>query len=486
MSATGRTLPLSTKLSYGIGSTAEGINAILFSSFTLYFYNQVLGISGSLTGLAIGIAIFFDAVSDPVAGYVSDRTVSRWGRRHPFMFGGALPFGLTVVAVFHPPAGMSDLFYFLWLAVVAILGRLFLTLFIIPHLALGAEIAHDYIDRTRIFAFSTLFAGVGGVGFAAFALTVFLQSGDDVAHGMLRRSGYGPMSLTAGAVAVACMLVCVAGTFKEVPHIRQFDSRNRSSSPGIGELLRELRSVFRNRSFRAIFFGLILGTLVFGIQEVFNVYVSIHFWGLSAEQIRLLISGVVLGIPFSFFLAPVMSRVFDKRNALIISAAVTIVATNVLVCLRLFTDVLPENGNPWIFRLVFLQSLSFGIVGPVIAITINSMYADIADEQEMDVGHRQEGVIFAARSFSQKAVHGLGAMIGGLGLDLIHFPRQAVPGEVPPSTVFNLGLIAGPLTSIFTFTGLVLYLGHRLDRRRLDEIKAALEARASPSDDALV
>ncbi len=83
-------LTLKTKLAFGIGATGEGVTNWVFAGLTFFFYNQVLGLSGSLTGLAVLIAIIFDAISDPVMGSISDRYVSKLGRRHPFMF--AAPF----------------------------------------------------------------------------------------------------------------------------------------------------------------------------------------------------------------------------------------------------------------------------------------------------------------------------------------------------------------------------------------------------------
>ena len=79
-----------TMLSYGIGQAAEGFKNQAFNIFLLFYYQQVVGIPGTLAGLALGIALFFDAISDPAAGVISDRFRSRWGRRHPFMFISAI------------------------------------------------------------------------------------------------------------------------------------------------------------------------------------------------------------------------------------------------------------------------------------------------------------------------------------------------------------------------------------------------------------
>ncbi|MBL6690400.1 MAG: MFS transporter [Pseudomonadales bacterium] len=93
------------------------------------------------------------------------------------------------------------------------------------------------------------------------------------------------------------------------------------------------------------------------------------------------------------------------------------------------------------------------------------------------MGERREGVIFAARSFANKATTSAGLVFGGMLIDFIEFPRGAALGTVPADTVWQLGLIAGPATSIFTMLGLVLYLRYRIDRRRHEEIMRELAAR---------
>ena len=86
---------LSIKLIYGSGQFAEGVKNVAFATFVLLYYNQVLGLSGTLAGLAIFIALCFDAITDPVVGSISDNFKSRWGRRHPFMYAAAIPMAFS-------------------------------------------------------------------------------------------------------------------------------------------------------------------------------------------------------------------------------------------------------------------------------------------------------------------------------------------------------------------------------------------------------
>ena len=135
------------KWSFGIGQMAEGIKNSSFSAFLLFYYNQVLGLPAETAGLAIAISLIFDAVTDPMIGTISDRWNSPHGRRHPFMYASALPLGVSFYFLFSPASfatSGSEFTLFLWMLTFTILTRGAMTLYHVPHLALGAELTEDY------------------------------------------------------------------------------------------------------------------------------------------------------------------------------------------------------------------------------------------------------------------------------------------------------------------------------------------------------
>ena len=145
MSDSGAALPFSTKFLYGFGSIAYGIKDNAFAYFLLFVYVQVFGLAPDLAGLAILIMLIFDAISDPLIGYISDNTKSRWGRRHPFMYGSIIPVSLTFFLIWDPPGGASDQMLFWYLLVMGIGIRTTITLYEIPSTALGPELTQDYV-----------------------------------------------------------------------------------------------------------------------------------------------------------------------------------------------------------------------------------------------------------------------------------------------------------------------------------------------------
>ncbi|MBI2963203.1 MAG: MFS transporter [Deltaproteobacteria bacterium] len=161
-----RRVPRSAKLYYGAGAVAEGVVTTAFNVFLLFYYNQVLGLPGTLGGTAIFLALCIDAVADPLVGSISDNLRSRWGRRHPFMYASALPAAACFFLVFHPPAGLSHGQLFLWLAAFAVGVRVSMTLYIIPSDSLLPEMTFHYDERTSLVSYRFLFGWLGGLTIA--------------------------------------------------------------------------------------------------------------------------------------------------------------------------------------------------------------------------------------------------------------------------------------------------------------------------------
>jgi GPH family glycoside/pentoside/hexuronide:cation symporter len=140
-------VPWRVRIAFGIGQLPEGIKSAAFGFFLLFYYNQVLGLSGTLSGIAIFLALIVDAISDPMVGALSDSTRSRWGRRHPYMYAAAIPFAASFYFLFAPPAGLTEMGLFWWLTIFSIATRTFMTFYSVPHMSLGAELTSDYDER---------------------------------------------------------------------------------------------------------------------------------------------------------------------------------------------------------------------------------------------------------------------------------------------------------------------------------------------------
>ena len=164
---------LRTKLFYGLGSVSFGVKDNGFQTILLLFYNQVVHLPGALVGAALAIALMIDAFVDPVVGYLSDNLRTRWGRRHPLMYGAALPVAVSYLLLWNPP-NWSQSGLFVYLVVVAIFVRTLITFYEIPSSALAPELTQDYDQRTSFFGYRLFFAWYGGMIMYVLAFRVFL------------------------------------------------------------------------------------------------------------------------------------------------------------------------------------------------------------------------------------------------------------------------------------------------------------------------
>src|SRR5262245_22573469 len=143
-------LRMGTKLGFGVGGVAEGAIYIAFNTWNFLFYTQVVGLSGTLTGAAVAISLVLDAFIEPVVGSLSDRWRSGLGRRHPFLYAAPIPLAVSFYLLYAPPSGLQGIPLFLWFTAFATIHRQALSVYHVPHLALGAELSRDYHERSVI------------------------------------------------------------------------------------------------------------------------------------------------------------------------------------------------------------------------------------------------------------------------------------------------------------------------------------------------
>ncbi len=466
-------LGLATRLSYGVGQAAEGIKNSAFAVFLLFFYSQVLGLSAAWAGVALLLALLFDAVTDPVIGSISDSLRTRWGRRHPLLYAAALPVGASFALVFHPPRDLGPTALFAWLLVGTVLARAAMTLYHVPHLALGAELSRGYAERTVVVAYRIFFGFLGAAVFFASAGEVFFRPTPEFPNGQLNPAAYPALGLCFGAMMTLLILVSAVGTHSRIPFLpRPTGSEAFSSSRVVGEM----RAALANRSFRTFFVAVLAFLVARGLADGTGVYMGTYFWELETAHIFRLTVVSLLGILVGAPLWSGPGRRLDKRTAFLTGCSlyVGIMGTGpVLKLVGLFPPLASPLYLPILYGFSFLASV--GAAGAMVS--AGSMLADVADEHELATGRRQEGVFFGAISFSGKAAAGVGGWLAGMALTWIRFPVQAEPADVPAGTVLGLALVAGPGVFLLGALGVGLARRYELTRERHAAIRAQLDAR---------
>lgn len=468
-----RRLSVPTRLFYGFGSVAFGVKDNGFSYFLAFFYAQVVGVPAQTVGFAIMIALILDAFIDPIIGQLSDNTRSRWGRRHPFMYGAAIPVAVSYLLLWNPPKGWEEGALVAYLVSVAVLIRSFISCYEIPSAALAAELTTEYDERTKLLSYRYLFGWIGGLAMYGLALAVFLKPTEQYPVGQLNPEGYANYGLFAGGLMLFAILVTAIGTHGQIPHLREPPQERVT----LGRLAREMVGTLSNRSFLMILASSFFLYAGIGLGFSINLYFSTYFWEFTSAEIALFTFSSLAAAILAFATAPRVAKRFDKKPAAMILIPTALLAAVAPVMLRLM-GAFPANDSPLIFGLIFVMNMVAVALGIVANILFSSMIADVVEDSELKTGRRQEGLFFAAVAFINKAVSGLGIFASGMIVAAIQFPTGAKPGTVAPEIVRNLGLVFVPTQMVLYGVATLLLLGYGISRASHMETLRKLAAAA--------
>lgn len=468
-----------TVFSYGFGAAAYGIKDSGFGTFLLLFYNQVVGLPAATVGLVIMAALVLDAFIDPAIGALSDRTRSKWGRRHPWLYGAALPIALGWIALWNPPSDLSPAAALAWLFVTAAAVRSAVSAYEVPSQALTPELTGDYDERTRITAYRYLFGWAGGLLMLLLAYRVFLAPTADYPNGLLRADGYGEMAVFAAGFMVIAILASALGTHREIPNLPRPDIARGS----VKEHFQELGQTVRNKAFLVLMLAGMLAYANQGISYALSNYLYSYVWRFGGTAFAVLPFALMAGVVLAFFLAPRISRRWGKPRAATGSVLVAMTFHTMPYWLR-FLGALPPVGDPMLLPIlfsIFIIATGVGVAGFIIGA---SMMADVVEDSEARTGRRSEGLFFSGSFFVQKCTSGLGIFMAGLMLTFAGFPEGAQPGAVPEATIDRLTgifiavyLVQGALAA-FLFTKFPF--GRREHEARLAALAGAGSADIAP------
>jgi GPH family glycoside/pentoside/hexuronide:cation symporter len=454
---------LRTKLFYGLGSIAFGVKDNGFQTILLLFYNQVMHVPAALVGLAILIALVFDAFLDPIVGQFSDNLRTRWGRRHPLMYFSALPVAVSYLLLWNPPHWSTGAL-FLYLIVVAVIVRTFITFYEIPSSALAPELTEDYDQRTSFLSFRVFFAWYGGLTMLELAYVVFLRPDAHHAVGQLNETGYSRYGLTAAIVMFCAILISAAGTHRFIPYFRAPQTERKS----ILQYGKEMIASLSNRPFLILMLAAIPFNLATGLIFALSIYINTYFWQLTNVQIFMLTLSTFIAVLFAFLIAVPFSRRWGKRNSAIVMFLAGLAFVVAPLALRLYA-VFPQNGARALLPTLFAFQTVGGALTIGSSIIMLSMLADVVEHNELRTGRRSEGLFFAGGSFLAKVVSGSGVAASGLLLSLIHFPDHAIPGHIDPHILRNLALVYLPALVILYGTAVTVISRYPISREDHEE-----------------
>ncbi len=466
-------LPLKTKLAFGLGASAETFALYALSSYALLFYNQVQGLQAAWAGLALSVGLVLDGLIEPVIGSWSDRTHSKWGRRHPWMFAAPIPIALAFLAVFNPPKGMTQFELAAWCAVSVSALRQTMAFFHTPHLALGGELSPHYTERSKVMAYNSFFAWAGGSSMSYIALTFFFPKTPEFHNGLLNPERWPHFAATFALGIVVVLFISAWFTRDRIP----FLPKPAADTPkfSMAEFFRDVAKALTNINYVWLLVGFFFLSMMIGLREGLRLYVYSFYWGISSSDLRLFIIGSFLGYASAFLFAARLHRRFDKKLTMICSALAYGVIPAVPIVLGQFGVL--RVGQPYLLPILIAFAAAAYFALSLLSISTMSALADIADENELKHGVRQEGILYSTRLLAAKLDQAIGGVLAGLVITFIKFPEKAKPGMVDDEILFNLALWDGALAAIPGVIAAFCYGRYRINHAAYAATRAALAAR---------
>jgi glycoside/pentoside/hexuronide:cation symporter, GPH family len=461
-------VPLIQKAAFGAGNLVNNLLPGSLGVF-MFFLLTAYGMDPFLAGLLGGLPRFFDAISDPIMGYITDNTKSRFGRRRPYIFIGAILSGVLFAVLWQmnpENSQMYNFWYFLILSIVYIFGN---TIYSTPLIGLGYEMTSDYNERTRLMGFSQTIGQVAWMIVPWF--WVIIASPD-----LFENQAIGVRKLSIIVGAVCLVLGLLPALF-----CKEIDQTNLSNRDDITfkNLAKNLKGLIRNMGliFKNIPFVRLCGAtfLVFnGYQMVASFsYFIIVFYMFSGDYGA---AGTwpawfstISAISTAFLIIPIitwMSNKWGKRNAFIVSTFISMIG----YALKWWGF---NPANPWMMFMP-VPLMVFGIGG--LFTLMMSMTADVCDLDELNNGMpRKEGTFGAIYWWMVKLGQALALVLGGLVLKLVGFDQNAALQDA--ATLTNLR-IADILVPAFT-AGLAILVMWKYDltEEKAREIKNELVRR---------
>ena len=446
-------IPVKLKLGYGIGALSYAIPFQIISGFFLFYANSVLGISGTLSGTIIAVSIFWDAFTDPIMGYISDKTSPKvlFGRRLFYVFIGAIGLAISNFFLWSIDVKLPGLAKAVILGLMLILVKTFSTIFTTPYLALGAELSNDYDERTSVQSFRTAFYFLGFMFPVIVGLGIFKVTDNT--------ENFSLFALTTSIIIIVCAAISIAVSRRK----SLFPSAKKTRRSGFIGLLKESGIALKCNDFRNISITLLFVNMAMGVVSAAGLHTfSFTFYLGDREKM------IVLGSLFAMALIAqpiwvIIARRFEKKIAL--KACLFI---NLGVAIAFLIYVL---NNVWVsenYLAIVPLSVVMGFsIGGSIALPY-SMISDTVDKDAYNTGVRKEGVFYGFATFMYKLSQAIAIFSIGALLDIIKFNADIVQDN---SVYVKLGLIM-PVGFIICFLGALYFtIKYTLNKKKVAEFQ---------------
>lgn len=465
---TNQGVPTIEKLAFGAGHLVNNLFPGALGVFS-FFLLTGFGIDPVYAGMLSAIPRFFDALSDPIMGFVSDNTKSKWGRRRPYIFAGAILAGIFFFIQWQMDEANGTVFNFWYFLIMSIIFILFNTMFSTPLIGLGYEMTSDYKERTRLMGFSQTVSQLAWMIVPWFWVLVA-----DPNLFSSQAEGVRILSIIVG-IACAVLGILPAIFCKEVAaaHIEnQAELTWKNTFNNLTKLFKDVKNMTKNVPFMRLCGATFLVFNGFQMVASFSIFIIVFYmYNGSYEAAGTLPAwfSTISALATAFLVIPIvtfLANKYGKRNAFVISTAISIVGY-----LLKWWGFNPTN--PWMIFMP-VPFIAFGLGG--LFTLMMSMTADVCDLDELENGMpRKEGTFGAIYWWMVKLGQALALFLGGIVLKVVGFDQNAAVQAAETMTLLRMCDIALP--AITAALAIWVMWNYDLSEERAHEIKAELVRR---------
>lgn len=433
-----------TKIFYGIGDLGNAVVNSAVQFFLMKFYTDAALVLPSLAGNALLIGKLWDAVNDPLFGWFTDRTKSRFGKRRVFMIFGAIPLAISVALLwFVPPA--DRIVTFIWIAFTFILFDTIWTLTNVPYYALTSELTDDYDERSSLTTYRMAMAVPAYLVGAALTPAI-------VGLFAVQRTGYGFIGIAYGVLAGAALLISAAGLRER----KGLAVSKPEASP-----LKSLLVALKNKPFVRLCIMYFTLNISFAFCKILMAY-YVEYHLLMKEQISLAMGLMLICVTISLPFWQWLGRKMDKGPVYAIGMGIGAVAV-------LITFFLPHQPTNFLFVLFALVGFGFAVnwIYPW------AMVADVADYDRVETGQQRSGMYYGVWGLATKISEALAlAAVGWVLTAFDYVPNVAQTTH----TLFGIRLFFGLIPAVCIFITLPFLFTYPITRKSHAEVRARLDA----------
>ena len=454
-------LNLKTKLAYGVGEFGKEMPGSILVFFILFFLTNVVGLNPGFAGGVLMLGRIWDAISDPMIGWLSDRTQSRWGRRYPWMLLAAAPLGFCFFLQWWIPPTSEPWGLFGYYSLIAILLFTALTSVAIPHAALAAELTQGYDERTNLASFKSAFSIGGSILGLLLAQLIFAIITDT-------QQQYLILGGVIGAISAISISLCVWGTYQRYWSMHAI--RRQPQAVSSLSIWRQIQIAFSTRPFLYVLGVYLCSWVGLQVSAAILPYFVVNVMGLAENhftQMAIAVQGTALTM--MLFWANLGQRV-GKRAIYCMGIPVTLVA--------LIGFFLLQPGQ---IGLMYGLGVMVGIGLSTAYLVPWSMLPDVIDLDELNTGQRREGIFCGFLIQLQKlgtaiAIFLVGQMLNWSGF--VSGVEGQTPSAQPESALWAIRWLMGPLPGITLAIGVVLAAFYPISREVHQQILLKLSQRA--------